>query len=463
MAATPPSLRGRLAAYCGIDDPWERDGGQLRRWDVVFVGLMAAFSGLTLELMRSIGALDTVHAPWWAEWTAVVTGSMLLFGRRRWPLTVLMLAAMHMFLVGVTMPPVMGSLPMQIIYFVAIFCGVSWSRDRRAILVVVSGVLVFMFGWVAWQFALGNAIAQWLSHSERPVTAQGLFPPTTAVVLYTLVINVLYFGGAVLGGQVAWRSARQKAHLAEQAATIIEQSEELQRKAVVDERLRIARELHDVVAHHVSVIGIQAGAGRRVLDTDPAATARALSQVEVSSRQAVEQMRGLLGTLRSLDVAEGDVRAAEPGLGDIADLVTSRCTDGFTVDYDLVEAPAGAADRLPGPVALSIYRTIQEALVNVARHSTANRASVVVRVEEGPATGAEGGSSGYAEVEVLDNGRPRLHTSGSGLGQLGIRERAASLRGQLEIGPRATGGYRVRVRFPLNSNASHASTVRAAS
>ena len=118
--------------------------------------------------------------------------------------------------------------------------------------------------------------------------------------------------------------------------------------------------------------------------------------------------------------------------------------EGLTVHLDVVEDPTCAASRLPRGIGLAIYRTVQEALTNVRRHSTADAVSVVVRVDE---------STSYAEVEVVDNGRPRHGTSGSGLGQLGIRERAATHDGQVDIGPRVTGGYRVRVRYPLGATA----------
>ena len=238
----------------------------------------------------------------------------------------------------------------------------------------------------------------------------------------------------------------ERHRLAEQTALLEEQGETLRRRAVLEERLRIARELHDVVAHHVSVIGINAGAARRVLGRDPDGAARALGQIEESSREAVTQMRGLLGTLRDPDAdvpcpANDADRSPEPGLADLPALVDDHDTPGLSVTYRLVEEPAGSAAQVPAPVQLSIYRTAQEALANVRRHSTASRAGVVVRVERTV-------DGGWAEVEVTDDGRPRPGTSGSGLGQLGIRERAASHRGTVELGPRPTGGYRVRVRFP---------------
>jgi signal transduction histidine kinase len=268
------------------------------------------------------------------------------------------------------------------------------------------------------------------------------------------VVNVIYFGGAIVGGGVSWRAARQRTRLQDQAATIAAQAARLREQAVVDERLRIARELHDVVAHGVSAMGVQAGAARRVLDRDPDAARAALSHVEDASREALTQMRRLLGTLREgaadhgLDVTDpagstSGGRTSEAGVDDLADLVGQVSRDGLAVDLDVVEDQASAASRLPRGIALAIYRTVQEALTNVRRHSTADAVSVVVRVDEVAA---------YAEVEVVDNGRPRHGTSGSGLGQLGIRERAATHGGQVDIGPRVTGGYRVRVRYPLRAS-----------
>ena len=446
-AATP---LGRFGRFFAVDDDWERER-RLDRWDVLVGVLTFVFAAGTLEVYRSAGALTELDAPTWLQWLAVATGAAVLVGRRRWPLAVTVLAALHMFVVGVTMPAVMAQITMQVVYFCAIYSGIAWARSRRDALLVVGLVVTFMFCWIGWQFAIGSGIDEIRSQLGADVAKRfGVLPPVAANVLLVGLVNALYFGGAVVVGQLAWRGARQRARLAEQAAQLEDQGERLRRRAVVEERLRIARELHDVVAHHVSVIGINAGAARRVLDRDPEGAARALGQVEESSREAVTQMRGLLGALREPDAVdgaappEGPDRSPEPGLADLPALVDDHDTPGLAVAYRLVEEPAGVASHVARPVQLSIYRTAQEALANVRRHSTATRASVVVRVEK-----TSGG--GWAEVEVTDDGRPRRGTSGSGLGQLGIRERVAMLRGETEIGPRVGGGYRVRVRLPLGA------------
>lgn len=445
--ATMPGPTTRLLDWFGVDDAWERPRPAIGRQDVVLAAGVEAVSLLALELVRSSGGFENTDVPVWTEWLAVSTGAALLLGRRRWPLSVALLAALHMFVAGVTMPQVMGQLSLQIVYFVALLSGVAWARDRRAMALVVGSIVLFMFAWITWQFAVGSAVQEWLD--EEDLTGRtGVFPPVPAAIAITLLINAIYFGGAIVGGGVSWRAARQRARLQDQAVTIAAQAGRLREQAVVDERLRIARDLHDVVAHGVSAMGIQAGAARRVLDRDPDAARAALSHVEEASRDALTQMRRLLGTLREGggEGAEGadGTRTTDAGVDDLPRLVAEVDGQGLAVSLDVVEEQEGAAERLPRGIGLAVFRTVQEALTNVRRHSTADTVSVVVRVDES-APGA------YAEVEVVDNGRPRHGTSGSGLGQLGIRERAATHGGLVDIGPRVAGGYRVRVRYPLGA------------
>ena len=222
---------------------------------------------VTLEMARSAGAFDSVDAPWWVIYL-VSPLRLALVLRRRYPLAVAVYLSAHMFVVGVTMPEVMGQVALQICYFMGLFSAMAWGRSRRSALLVTSTILVFMLCWVAWQFAIGQSVQAWLDDADTD-ERYGFLPPIPAIILLTFIVNVVYFVGAIVGGQVAWRGARQREALAEQAHTIARQAATLQQRAVVDERLRIARELHDVVGHHVSVIGVQAAGARRVLDRDP--------------------------------------------------------------------------------------------------------------------------------------------------------------------------------------------------
>ena len=447
MPASDLTVTRRLTSFFALEDDWSRPVPPLGARDVA-TGLALELIGIaTLELARSAGAFEDVAAPWWVIYLVMSAAAIPLVWRRRHPLTVAVYLATHMFVTGVTMAPVMGQISLQICYFVGLFSAMAWGRSRRSALLVSSAILVFMLSWVAWQFAVGSGLEQVVGDTND-ADSDGFLSAIPSVVLLTYIVNVLYFLGAIVGGQVAWRGARQRGALAEQAATIAAQADTLRRRAVVDERLRIARELHDVVGHHVSVIGVQAAGARRVLDHDHAAAGEALGTIEDSSREAVTQLRSLLGTLRDIEHEAGGgsaERSPEPGVADLPDLVAARNDDRLTTTYDVVTDRDGSLERLPRTISLSLYRTAQEALANVVRHSTARHALVTLRI-------TEDGAAPYAEIEIVDDGRPRSGTSGSGLGLLGIRERVASHRGQCDIGPRAMQGFRVRARLPLRGD-----------
>ncbi|MCA0436156.1 MAG: histidine kinase [Actinobacteria bacterium] len=431
-----------------VDADWTRPdpGPAGMRADAGIALAFFVFGAIGLELTRSMGLLHEAQSPILAQYLVLALGTAPLIWRRRYPISVMLLLQAHLFAAGIWLDAVAYQFTMQVVYFFALYSGVAWARDRRAAVYAVGGVLVLMFGWFVWSYALGNAYDSIMAQDYPD--GQGLIGRFAASVSYAFLINAAYFGGALLWGRSSWRSAHQMAELQDQAGTIAAQAAGLRDQAVVQERLRIARELHDVVAHHVSVMGVQAAAARRVLTRDPAAAAEALASVEESSRSAVGEKRALLGTLREPATAsdpagEGPVhRAPDPGLGDLAALVAAAAGVGFLPTYELVEDVPDAAARVPAPLALSTYRIVQEALSNVRKHSSATRVSVVVRVETQ--------RDRYVEAEVVDDGRPLGATSGTGLGMLGMRERIASHGGQLDVGPRLTGGYRVRVRFPLD-------------
>lgn len=463
MPQQTPGVTARVLDWFGVDTDWERvpaDPARAYRRDVWLGALYVGVTVLGTELGRSIGYFVEWDVPAWGLYLLAAAGAAPLMWRRRFPLVVLVAAYAQFLAVGLTVPMVTQVVPLQVAYFVAMFSAVAWARDRRAMLLVVGGAVLVMFVWLAWQFAVGSGVQEVVDQMNPGGGRPGLISPAVALVTHNWLFNMAYFFGAVAAGQLRWHAARRQDQLAAQAATIERQAAELQRQAVVTERLRIARELHDVVAHHVSVIGIQAAAARRLLTRDPEAAAGPLATIEGESREAVAQMRGLLGTLRGADdggapAEPAETRAPEPVLADIPRLADAAgaAHGGLDVVVRVVEEPDGAAADVPGPVGHSLYRTAQEALANVRKHSTARSASVVVRVDRRPvpsrAPDGDRFPHGYAEVEVLDDGRPRGGSSGTGLGLLGVRERVATHHGVAEVGPRATGGYRVRVRLPL--------------
>ncbi|MEU4384617.1 histidine kinase [Promicromonospora sp. NPDC023805] len=454
-------VAGRALDWFGVDSDWERvpAGRDAYRRDLLLGAGFAVLAAVSIELGRSMGIFEEVTEPLWLVYLLGVVSTMPLAWRRRYPLVSLVLVYGSFLGIGLTIPAITVLMPMQVMYFVALFTAVAWARDRRAMLVVVSACVLVMFTWLIWMFALQQGIETLLEEFPTRADWPGLIDPYLANSAYQFIINIAFFGGAVVAGQMRWNAALRRRQLTDQAVTIEKQAVALTDQAIVAERVRIARELHDVVAHHVSVIGIQAAAARRVLNRDPARAAEALLTIERESREGVAQMRNLVGTLRSVPDAGGTgsssgpdgagSRAPEPGLADLPAL-TAADHDGLDTTFRQVEEPAGAAADVPDPMGLSLYRTAQEAMANVRKHSTARSATVTLRVVRRPETQAgQRFEHGFAEVEVLDDGRPRHGTSGSGLGLLGIRERVATHQGMVEIGPRATGGYRVRVRLPL--------------
>jgi signal transduction histidine kinase len=210
------------------------------------------------------------------------------------------------------------------------------------------------------------------------------------------------------------------------------------RGAVLEERVRIARELHDVVAHHVSMIGVQAGAARLVVDRDPGKAKQALATIEASSREAVTELHHLLGFLRRDGDDEGTAPA--PRLSELPRLAASMADSNLAVEVRI----EGEQRSLPPTIDVSAYRIVQEALTNTLKHSAASRADVRLRYRPDE-----------LEVVVVDDGRGEAGNGSApgGLGLVGMRERAAAHGGQLSAGPLAGGGYRVVVTLPTGAGA----------
>ncbi|MEU9795411.1 sensor histidine kinase [Streptomyces sparsogenes] len=211
---------------------------------------------------------------------------------------------------------------------------------------------------------------------------------------------------------------------------------EVERRAAGEERLRIARELHDVIGHHISLISVQSSAALHRIKKNPGQAETALAAIKKSSREALRELRTTLGLLRQVD--EEAPTAPPPGLARIGELVESARTAGFEVRAKTTGEPV----PLPTEVELAAYRIVQEALTNVARHSRAT--AVTVHVGHAPRE---------VRIEVADNGGgPARAAPGSGIS--GMRERARALGGELTAGPGPDGGFAVRARLPHRDGAS---------
>jgi len=220
--------------------------------------------------------------------------------------------------------------------------------------------------------------------------------------------------------------------LREQAERRAEAKVDQARQAVAEERLRIARELHDVVAHSMSVVAVQAGVGRYVIDSNPAEAARALDAIETTSRATLREMRQLLGMLR--DATPGELLSA-PGLADIADLAERA---GLRVDV----AVRGMPRELPAGMDLAAFRIVQEALTNVVKHAGTGHGRVVVTY-----------SDEAVAIEVTDDGAGAAGGGDEGHGLIGMRERVALYGGEFSAGPLPGRGYRVSASLPIGAAA----------
>jgi signal transduction histidine kinase len=243
----------------------------------------------------------------------------------------------------------------------------------------------------------------------------------------SFILSVAWTIGFALSGKL-----REVDEAKEQAIRLEREREERARDAVTEERARIARELHDVVGHSVSVMTVQASAVRRLLQPEQEREREALLIVEQTGREALAEMRRMVGVLRRPE--ESPALAPQPSLEHLGKLVEQAREAGLPVELRV----EGEAVQLPAGVDLTAYRLVQEGLTNAHKHARARQAEVVVRYGDG-----------QVELTVSDDGRGGGGGDGGGHGLVGMRERVAVYGGRLEAGPRPEGGYSLRVLLPL--------------
>jgi signal transduction histidine kinase len=250
---------------------------------------------------------------------------------------------------------------------------------------------------------------------------------------------------------VAIRAARSRARAADQRAEALQREQQAAtRLAVAEEQARIARELHDVVSHHVSVMTIQAGAAGKVLDADPEQVRGALSAIEASGRETMAELRHLLGVLTPGPT--DDLLHPQPGLDQLDALIDHVRQAGQPVSARRTPV------ALPRGMDLTAYRVVQEALTNALRHAPGARTEIVITTApstESPSAVADAGTDLVIEVtnDAPPPGIPPGAGVGSGTGLLGLAERLRLYEGTLETGRRVGGGFRVRARMPLDATA----------
>ena len=374
----------------------------MRRWDArTLDGTLAAalaICGLAeayLEFERVRWNLAAV--------AFLVVSAVALVWRRRAPVPVAILAA-----VGLAAP--------------AWFGPTTETLTSAAIVMVATySVMVYTRTWRSWPVVFAAMLVASTARSASDYNFDAFS-----------VISSLFWLCAIVGVGVFVRQLRARTSRSEERAEVAERArEEHAAAAVAAERLRIARDLHDVVAHAISVIVLQARGGRRMLDVDVIESRAAFDTIELTAEQAMAEMRRLLGVIRAAAGDEPAELAPRPGLRNLDALAAQVHGPRVTVRV------TGDVSALPSSVDLAAYRIVQEALTNVLRHAAAQAVDVSVTVT---ATGVD--------VAVDDDGRGGMPGDG-GFGILGMRERAARYGGTFSAGPGTAGGFAVRASLPL--------------
>ena len=324
--------------------------------------------------------------------------------------------------------------PIPVLATVSVVTWVYWMSDYTK--AFDAAILVALYTTVAHE---PNRRRAWTTSAFFAITSVvivilGIVSDEDDVDISTLLgVATIFTVGMVMGEAVRNRRAYQH-ELEDKAARAQADAAAEADRAVAEERTRIARELHDVVAHSMSVMVVQAGAARRVLQADPDQAEQALAAIEDTGRSSLTEMRRVLGILRTPDDARE--LSPQPTLDDFRDLVSSCADAGVEVDLRI----EGDERPLAAGLELAVFRIVQEALTNVVKHSAADRAEV--RLTYGPHT---------LQVAVLDAGRGAAATPaapGSGNGLVGMRERVDLFDGTLVTGPRPGGGYQVVATLP---------------
>jgi signal transduction histidine kinase len=338
---------------------------------------------------------------------ALVASALLL---RRWPLMALAVTFGGSAAIMALHPGVTAELVVLAVAAGLEICYLAATRTRR---VSAAGLAI------AVGFSLLIPVLGVSGGSLQVGSAEPGVPLVTIVVLLVTVIAWL------IGHSI--RQAQAQAELVRTQADA---------QTAMAERLRIARELHDIVAHSVGIIAIQAGSGRSVFDARPDQARDALAAIEASSRETLSGLRRMVTGLRRAEPGPGPWQAPlapAPGLADIERLAATALDAGVQVDVDW----RGSRESLPADIDLSAFRIIQEAVTNVIRHAGTSQCQVCIEQWDG-----------QLSIEVTDGGRGGT-AAGTGYGITGMRERAALLGGDFSAGPRTGGGFRVAARLPV--------------
>ncbi len=433
-ATAAPGARTEPVATSWQRPPPDASG---RQADLIAAIALFAVSLLTLTLYRAAGVFEDAAHPAVSILLMFLLTAPLVW-RRRFPAAVLIVVSLAKIVSGELEVP--EFLVVDVALFLALYTVGAWAVDRSRGARVRALVIAVMFLWLLSSFF---RVATDPPDGESVAIGVGMLTPLAANLLIHSIVNILYFGGAVWFGNHAWNAARTRALVEQRASELQAERALVEAQAVTIERMRLARELHDAVAHHVSLIGIQAAAARTLLATDSAKAAGQLESVEDSARDAIEELHSLLRMLREDDDGSSDA-VGSLGVQRIPGLIDDARDTGITVEFQTIGEPV----QMRPLASLNLYRIAQESLTNVRKHAGSN-AKIDVRLRY---------LDHAVELEVADDGggrRRRLTRHGAGgLGLIGMRERVESDGGTLHTGPRREGGFLVRAHVPFNARES---------
>ena len=379
--------------------------------------LLAALLAVVLVGVRALEAHGLQHAGW-LGYVLSVLGATLLAGRHRWPLAVFAgTLAVAVLAIAVASPT--GAISLTVM--IALYTLAQIQTRRRDVLLALLAAVAL---------ALARGLLQYRGWSDARTAVEPV-----------LMLAALFLG---------WALASHRAYIAEieaRAAQAERTREEEARRQVDAERLRIARELHDVLAHGIATINIQAGVAVHVLHERPEHAAQALRTIKASSKDALRELRGILGVLRAAD--ETQPREPAPGLSQLDRLIDATSHAGVPTQL----AVSGQQRALPATVDLAAYRIVQESLTNVLRHAAPTSAVVAISYASDQMTISidDRGCARERGSAYLNGHAAEASACDPGHGILGMRERAHALGGELHAGPRTSGGFRVRARLPIEA------------
>ncbi|ALO09250.1 Two-component system sensor kinase [Streptomyces venezuelae] len=378
-------------------------------WAVVLLGFSLLWVGTTYPAVGNPLAFGAV----------AVLFSLVVALRRRAPEKMLLLTvALGLVQLVFGLEPFIADFAMLVIVFtVAAHDGPRWA-SRLAL--------------------VGGLSASTLSQLRWPMDG---IDSVAATIFFTVIMTVPFALAWVLGDSLRTRRA-YFAQLEERASRLEQEREAQAKVAVAAERARIARELHDVVAHNVSVMVVQADGAAYVMDSSPETAKQALETISTTGRQALAEMRRLLGILRTGEHQEAGEYVPQPDVQQIEDLVEQVRGAGLTVDF----AIEGSPRPLPSGVELTAYRIVQEALTNTRKHGGPDVGASVrlVYFDDGLGLLVEDDGRGAPQEMYEDGG-----ADGRGHGLIGMRERVGMVGGTLDAGPRPGGGFRISALLPL--------------